>query len=201
MKSRAMTVFALAGVAFLAVACPGGDGAERRGQAAATSTTSSTILATTTSSASPAPIEERPEIALVRLLRLRNEAFSNPDPSKADEYLTPECTCYQQERTSLTNLRDKGWRWETPMFEVVGVEVSQASHPDLVTLTVVARRPPERVVDASGALASPQGSGLEPTGYSYLLTRKDGAWKIADNFKLDLSPEVIRQVMARGVPS
>jgi hypothetical protein len=200
-RASALTAFALAGLAFLTVACSGGDPAERRGQAAATSTASSTILATTTSSSSPAAVEERPEVALVRLLRLRNEAFSNPDPSKADAYLTPECTCYQQEQTSLPNLRDKGWHWETPMFEVVGIEVSQASRPDLVTLTVVARRPPERVVDASGALANPQGPGLEPTGYSYLLTRKDGAWKIADNFKLDLSPEVIRQVMARGVPS
>jgi hypothetical protein len=132
---------------------------------------------------------------------MRNDAFSNPDPARADSYIAPECACYQQERMSLTNLQAQGWRWASPMFEVLGVKVVQASNPDLVTLTVVTRRPAERVVNSNGALAKPEGQGEEATGYSYLLVRKDGTWRIGDNFKLDLSPEAIRQIVATGIPS
>jgi hypothetical protein len=187
-------------VAVLASACSGDD-TKPRPQAASTETTASTTPTTIGSTTTSVPADERAEIAVVRLLRLRNQAFAAPDPALADAYLAPECACYQQERTSLTNLQTQGWHWASPMFEVLGVKVTEASKPELVTLTVVTRRPPERVVDSGGALARPQGPGEEATGYSYLLVRKDGAWRIGDNFKLDLSPETIRQVMAAGIPS
>jgi endonuclease/exonuclease/phosphatase (EEP) superfamily protein YafD len=188
-------------VVLLASACSGDDTSEPRPQAATSETTASTTATTIESTTTTIPADERAEVAVVRLLRLRNQAFSAPDPALADGYLAPECACYQQERTSLTNLQMQGWHWASPMFEVLGVKVAEASKPDLVTLTVVTRRPPERVVDSSGALAKPEGPGEEATGYSYLLVRKDGAWRIGDNFKLDLSPEAIQQIMAAGVPS
>ena len=187
-------------VAVLAPACSGDD-AKPRPQAATSETTASTTATTIGSTTTTVPADERADVAVVRLLRLRNQAFAAPDPALADAYLAPECACYQQERTSLTNLRTQGWHWASPMFEVLGVKVTEASKPELVTLTVVTRRPPERVVDSGGALARPQGPGEEATGYSYLLVRKDGAWRIGDNFKLDLSPETIRKVMAAGIPS
>ena len=187
-------------VAVLASACSADD-TKPRPQAASTETTASTTPTTIGSTTTTVPADERAEIAVVRLLRLRNQAFAAPDPALADAYLAPECACYQQERTSLNNLQTQGWHWASPMFEVLGVKVTEASKPELVTLTVITRRPPERVVDSGGALARPQGPGEEATGYSYLLVRKDGAWRIGDNFKLDLSPETIRQVMAAGIPS
>lgn len=169
-----------------------------------TTTTATTSMASTTSSTpSPPPAppaEPRIERVLADLLQRRNQLFAAPDPAGADGYLAAQCPCYDQERTSLATLRDKGWHWTTPMFDVVGVRVADRKQADLVTLTAVVRRPPERVVDQTGNLATPEGPGLEPTGYSFLLTRQGESWKIADNFKLDLPADMIRQIMAEGVP-
>ncbi|MGH9011609.1 MAG: hypothetical protein ACRDYF_17460, partial [Acidimicrobiia bacterium] len=150
------------------VACSQGAGKEEdRSQAKVVTTNSST---TTTAAASPAPtqppVEPRVERVLASLLQRRNEVFAAPDPLRVDEYLAPNCSCYADERNSLTTLRDKGWHWATPMFEVLGVRVADRKQPDLVTLTAVVSRPPERVVDQTGNLATPEGPGIEPAGYS-----------------------------------
>lgn len=201
-RRRPMRGGVVIGLALLA-ACSSSDGKQR--MASDTQSTSTTTSAVTTSSATlpaTAPAAEpRIERVLADLLQRRNQAFSAADPVRIDEYLAPQCSCYPQERTSLTSLRDKGWHWATPMFEVAGVRVSKQQRPDLVVLTAVIRRPPERVVDQAGNLATPQGPGLEPTGYSFLLQHIDGMWKIADNFKLDLTPDLIRQITAEGIPS
>ncbi len=200
MRSRTVMACGLVIVGLVTAACSSGDNSPPR-QAVGTTSTSGPTTSTTASTPTSAPAEERAEVAVVRLLRLRNEAFSNPDPARADAYLAPDCACYAQDRSSLANLQTRGWRWESPMFEVLGVKVAGGKDPKLVTLTVVTRRPPERVVDASGALAKPEGPGEDATGYSYLLVRKDGSWRIGDNFRLDLAPEVIRQVIAGGMPA
>jgi len=191
-------------VMLVLLACSSSGGKERNASKAEPTSTTTSATAATTSTTSPAPTpaaEPRIELVLADLIKRRNQAFSAPDPAHADEYLASQCSCYAQERTSLTTLRDKGWHWETPMFELVGVRVTDRERADLVILTAVVRRPPERVVDQAGNLATAQGSGLEPTGYSFLLNRVDGVWKIADNFKLDLTPELIRQITAEGIPS
>ncbi|MEW6474318.1 MAG: hypothetical protein AB1679_18860 [Actinomycetota bacterium] len=195
----------LVGIALLASLTGCSRGADKKqdlSQANGVTTSSSTI---TTVAASPTttqpPMESRVERVLANLLQRRNEVFAAPDPARVDEYLTPHCSCYADERNSLTTLRDKGWHWATPMFEVLGVRVADRRQPDLVTLTAVVSRPPERVVDQAGNLATPQGPGLEPTGYSFLLSRETGTWKIADTFGLRLAPETIRQIIAEGVPS
>lgn len=205
MRSPTATACGIVLVGLVGAACSSSGDSKPRPQAVATTSTTGSTVSTTAStspstSTSAAP-EERAEVAVVRLLRMRNDAFSNPHPARADAYLAPECTCYAQERSSLANLQTQGWRWESPMFEILGVRVAGGKDPNLVTLTVVTRRPPERVVDTSGALAKPMGPGEDAAGYSYLLARKDGSWRIGDNFKLELSPEVIRQIIAAGVPS
>ena len=202
MKARVLPVAILVALAFVVVACSSSDGSKPHGKVASTTSTSASTTSTSAASTTTSSVgNQRADVGVVGLLNLRNEAFANPDPARVDAYLAPECTCYQQERSSLANLQTHGWHWSTPMFEVLGVKVAEASKPDLVTLTVVTRRPPERVVDSSGALARPQGPGEDATGYSYLLVHKDGMWRIGDNFKLDLSPEAIRQIMAAGIPS
>jgi hypothetical protein len=87
------------------------------------------------------------------------------------------------------------------MFEVLGVRLEKQLRAELVSLTVVASRPSETVVDASGALAVPAGAGLPPTGYGYVLTQQNGVWKIADTYKLDLTSELLDQIISQGVPS
>jgi hypothetical protein len=200
MRIRGALVASLA----LLAACSSSDSKERHASDAQPTSTTTSAPSTTSSTTAPttAPAAQpRIERVLADLLERRNQTFSTPDPARADDYLAPQCSCYTQERTSLTTLRDKGWHWATPMFEVVGVRVSKQERPDLVVLTAVIRRPPERVVDQAGNLTTPQGPGLEPTAYSFLLHRIDGTWKIADNFKLDLAPDLIRQISAEGIPS
>lgn len=195
------------GVVLLAIlaACSRGGGKKQDPSQAKVVTTTSSSSMTTTVSAPPVTtkptVEPRVERILANLLQRRNEVFAAPDPLRVDEYFAAQCGCYADERNSLTTLRDKGWYWATPMFEVLGVRVTDQKQPDLVTLTAVVSRPPERVIDQAGNLATPEGPGLEPTGYSFLLSRETGAWKIADTFGLSLTPGAIQQITAGGVPS
>lgn len=200
MTRRALRTSVVFLIGVFAVACSSSGNAKGPGEAVSTTTTTAATTSTTLAPITSAPpAEERAEVAVTRLLRARNETFSNPDPARVDDYLAHECPCYEQERSSLANLQSHGWRWASPMFEVLGVRVAGGKDPNLVTLTVVTRRPPERVVDSSGALAKPEGPGESPTGYSYLLSRQGGQWRIADNFKLELSQDVIQQIVAEGV--
>jgi hypothetical protein len=185
-------------------ACSGDDDAgESSGAAGATT---STTASTTTSTFVPitsttAPASDRIEAVVARLLQARNNAFQRPDPAQVDSYLSSGCDCYAEEKATLENLQSRGWHWETPMFEVLGVRVADQAQPEVATLTVVARRPPERVVDAAGALVKPQGPGQEPTGYSFVLVQRDGGWRVGGEVKLDLEPAVLEQITREGVPS
>jgi hypothetical protein len=189
-------------LALVATACSGDDDNESQASKQKSSTTTSaTVTAADPTTSTSVPGPERIEATVVRLLQSRNEAFRQPDPARVDEYLSSGCSCYEDERATLQNLQSRGWHWETPMFEVLGVRVVEQDRPGLATLTVVARRPPERVVDANGALVKPAGSGQKPTGYSILLVQRDGAWRIGDNAELDLRPDLLDEIIREGVPS
>lgn len=199
-RLAAMLILALA---FVATACSTDDDTEssRSPKPKATTTTATTVRtgeATTSTSVSGS---ERIETTMVQLLQLRNEAFRQPDPARVDAYLSPGCGCYEQDRAALQNLQSRSWHWETPMFEVLGVRVVEQDRADLSRLTVVAQRPPERVVDVNGALVKPEGSGQKPIGYSFLLVRRDGAWRIGDSVELDLRPDLLEEIIREGIPS
>lgn len=184
--------------------CSGDDDA-RETSGAAGATTSTTASTTTTTvvpiTSTTEPASDRIEAVVARLLQARNNAFHRPDPAQVDSYLSSGCDCYAQEKATLENLKSRGWHWETPMFEVLGVRVAEQGQPEVVTLTVVARRPPERVVDAAGVLVKPQGPGQEPTGYSFVLVQRDGGWRVGGEVKLDLEPAVLEQITRGGFPS
>lgn len=197
-----LAALALVALALVAGACSGDDDSESSEASKPKATTTSTTAPAedaTTSTSPPGP--ERIEVTVVRLFEARNEAFRQPDPARVDAYLSPGCSCYEQERATLQNLQSRGWHWETPMFELLGVRVVEHDRVDVATLTVVARRPPERVVDANGTLVKPEGSGQKPIGYSVLLVQRDGAWRIGDNTELDLRPDLLDEIIREGIPS
>lgn len=201
---RIAPVLALSLVITVPSACSSGDD-DRESSGNAGTTTSSTAPMTTSTvvptTSTTAPASDRVEAVVARLLQTRNEAFQRSDPAGVDSYLSSGCDCYAEEKATLENLQSRGWHWETPMFEVLGVRLAEQGQPEVATLTVVARRPPERVVDAAGALVKPQGPGQEPTGYSFVLVQRDGGWRIGGEVKLELEPAVLEQIMREGIPS
>lgn len=161
----------------------------------------------TTAGGDAAPSTSGPEsagrdgaAAFVRLMRLRNEVYMAPEPERVDRYVAPECPCYDAERQALTELEQNGWRWVTPVLQVVGLRVDESSD-DRVTMTVVGSRPGERVESGPGELVQPQGEGLAPTGFRAVVVRREGAWRIADFAPLELDPAAIEEVIQAGLPA
>lgn len=201
---RTASLIVLSLVVTVGSACSSDD--DDRESSRAAGATTSTAAAMTTSTVVPttsttSPASDRVEAVVARLLQARNEAFQRPDPAQVDSYLSSGCDCYTEEKATVQNLQSRSWHWETPMFEVLGVRVADQAQPGVATLTVVSRRPPERVVDAAGALVKPQGPGQEPTGYSFVLVQRDGGWRIGGEVKLELDPAVLEQIMREGIPS
>lgn len=137
--------------------------------------------------------------ALVELMKIRIAVYRAPDPARVDNYLSPECACYEAERRAVAELQENGWRWVTPVLQVVGLRVDEES-PDRAVVTIVATRPGERVEDAGTALVRPQGPGLAPTGFRVVVARRDSAWKIIEFAAAELAPETIDEILRRGLP-
>jgi hypothetical protein len=176
----------------LAAGCgSGGDG----GDASATTTTTAPPGTTTTTA--PTRIEG----VLVALLTVRNKVFSAPDPARVGEYLLAECRCAEEDRTALAELKSKSHRWATPIVQLEGVRVAERKGPDEVVLTALASRPPEQIVDSTNTqVGLSKGRGLTPTGFRFVLMRKDGAWRIADVSPQDLPDEEKKKLFAEGIP-
>ena len=187
---RRLIPLALAALLVAGACGSGGDGEE----ASETTTTSAPAPTTTT-----AP--KRIEGVLIALLTVRNQIFSAPDPARVGEYLLAECRCAEEDTAALTELKEKSHRWATPIVQLEGARVTERKGPDEVVLTAVASRPPEQIVDPTNTqVGLSKGRGLTPSGFRFVLKRKDGVWRIADVGPQNLPDEEMRKLIAEGIP-
>lgn len=182
-------------LALAALLVAGACGSDGDGDKASETTTTSAPAPTTTT----AP--KRIEGVLIALLTVRNQVFSAPDPARVGEYLLAECRCAEEDTAALTELKKKSHRWATPIVQLEGARVTERKGPDEVVLTAVASRPPERIVDPTNTqVGLSKGKGLTPSGFRFVLERKDGVWRIADVAPQNLPEEEMRKLIAEGIP-
>jgi hypothetical protein len=180
-------------VAFVSLACGGGDKPED----ASSSTTTMAAPATTAAVAAPTRVEQ----VLAQLLALRNQIFSSPDPNRVAEYALSECPCAEEDSKSLKGLSVRFEHWESPQLELRGVRVASRPNADEVVLEAVVGRPPERVVYRSGALIQGQGQGLPNFPARFVLRRRDGNWRLAEVANLQLPQATVDTIAAAGIPT
>lgn len=184
-------------VAVVGGAC-GGSGGDN-GDAAARSTTTTAVAstATTTPPATPTRVEQ----VLAQLLVVRNQIFSSPDANRVGEYAMAECPCSEEDKRSLAGLAQRFEHWASPQLELRGARVASRPGADEVVLEAVVGRPPERVVNRTGALIRGQGQGLANFPVRFVLRRGDGNWRLAEVGNIELSPETVEAIADAGVPS
>ena len=183
-----------------AVACTGGDddGASSSTSTteAETSTTTTTEPSTTTSALST---DDQLRQTVVDLLETRNEILMNPDPARVEEWLSPECSCFQFEHDQVANLAAAGHHYGGKDFILMGVRVSDRD-PQAPIFTVALRTDAFPVLDASGTEVD-QVAPLDPRGISVIIARREGLWMVIDlTFLAQLEPEVLNAVIAEGLP-
>lgn len=186
-------------VAAVGVACGGSGGGNGDATAGSTTTTAATASSTTTTAAPASPT--RVEQVLARLLTVRNEIFSSPDANRVGEYAVDECPCSGEDRTSLAGLAQRSEHWARPQLELRGARVASRPGADEVVLEAVVGRPPERVVNRTGALIRGQGQGLPNFPARFVLRRRDGSWRLAEVGNIELPPETVEAIATAGVPS
>jgi hypothetical protein len=174
----------------------GGDGEETSG-----STTTTAAAASSTATTVPPAAPTRVEQVLAQLLVVRNQIFSSPDANRVGEYALDECPCSEEDRTSLTGLAKRLERWASPQLELRGARVASRPGADEVVLEAVIGRPPERVVNRTGALIRGQGQGLPDFPARFVLRRRDGNWRLAEVGNIELPPETVKAIADAGVPS
>ncbi len=182
-------------VAVVGLAC-GGDKPE---DASSSTTTAAAPASTATTVAVAAPT--RVEQVLAQLLALRNQIFSSPDPNRVAEYALAECPCAEEDSKSLKGLSVRFEHWDSPQLELRGVRVASRPNADEVVLEAVVGRPPERVVNRSGAVIRGQGQGLPNFPARFVLRRRDGNWRLAEVANLELPQATVDAIAAGGVPS
>jgi len=185
-----MSLVALAG------ACGGADGEENGG-----STTTTVVPVSSTATTEPLPEPTRVEQVLARLLAVRNQVFAAPDANRVGEYAADECPCAEQDRTSLVDLAERVHHWASPQLELRGARVASRPGPDEVALEAVVGRPPERIVNRTGAVIGGQGQGLPNFPARFVLRRRDGNWRLAEVGSLELPPDAVAAIVAAGVPT
>ena len=193
--SRALVVITTATV--LAGAC-GGGGSDGGEDAGSTTTTAAPPSSTTVTTTVPTRIEQ----VLAQLLVVRNQIFSSPDPNRVTEYALAECPCAEEDRTSLEGLVKRFEHWDTPQLELRGARVAERTGPDRVVLEAVVGRPPERVVNRSGAIIGGLGQGLPDFPVRFVLRRgADSRWRLAEVGTIELPQAEVEAIAAAGVPT
>ncbi|MGH8975803.1 MAG: hypothetical protein ACRD0C_21670, partial [Acidimicrobiia bacterium] len=180
------------------VACGGDGNSEQGGGSTATTAAPAPTTATTaTVAANPTRVEQ----VLAQLLAVRNQIFSSPDPNRVAEYALAECPCAEEDRKSLQGLSVRFEHWDSPQLELRGARVAARPGTDEAVLEAVVGRPPERVVNRTGALIRGQGQGLPNFPVRFVLRRRDGNWRLAEVANTELPPATVDAIAAAGVPT
>jgi hypothetical protein len=187
-------------VAVAGAACGGGSGGGDGEQAARSTTTTAAAVASTATTA-PVANPTRVEQVLAQLLTVRNQIFSSPDPNRVAEYALAECPCAEEDRKSLVGLAERFRHWASAQLELRGVRVATRPGADEVVLEAVVGRPPERVINRTGAVVGGQGQGLANFPARFVLRRRDGNWRLAEVGNIELPPATVDAIAAAGVPS
>ena len=186
-------------LAAVAGACGGGSGGGDGEQAAASTTTVATLASTATTASVTTPT--RVEQVLAQLLAVRNQIFASPDANRVAEYALVECPCAEEDKKSLVGLAARFEHWDSPQLELRGARVATRPGADEVVLEAVVGRPPERVINRTGALIRGQGQGLPNFPVRFVLRRRDGNWRLAEVTNIELPPATVEAIAAAGVPS
>jgi hypothetical protein len=193
-------VAAVISLAALGSACGGGSGGGDGEQVAGlTTTTTLTVASTATTALVTTPT--RVEQVLAQLLAVRNQIFSSPDANRVPEYALAECPCAEEDKKSLAGLATRFEHWDSPQLELRGARVATRPGADEVVLETVVGRPPERVINRTGALIRGQGQGLPNFPVRFVLRRRDGNWRLAEVGNIQLPPATVEAIAAGGVPS
>lgn len=187
-------------LAALSGACGGGSDGGNGEQATGSTTTTAAAVASTATTA-PTADPTRVGQVLARLLAVRNQVFSSPDANRVAEYALAECPCSEEDRRSLEGLAKRFRHWDSPQLELRGARVASRPGADEVVLEAVVGRPPERIINRTGALIGGQGQGLPNFPVRFVLRRRDGNWRLAEVGNIELPPATVDAVVAAGVPS
>lgn len=196
-------------VALLAAACGGDDAASP------IPTTESTRFlptapptddtATTAAPTTPTTIDADTEFrrAAVELFELRNEIHRQfpVDPARVDEYVDDDCPCRASELERLTRFQAEGLHWDGDGVVPLGVRIDPVAEglplPPTPAMTLVARQPPIRVVDAAGNVHG-QLEDADLVAYGVVVERSDtGTWRMrilesAPEFRRDLANQIVQ---------
>jgi hypothetical protein len=179
--------------------CGGGSGGGNGEESAGSTTTAAAVASTATTA--PLANPTRVEQVLARLLTLRNQVFSSPDAKRVTEYALDECPCSEEDRKSLAGLATRFHHWDSPQLELRGARVASRPGADEVVLEAVVGRPPERIINRTGAVIGGQGQGLPNFPVRFVLRRRDGNWRLAEVGNIELPQETVDAIVAAGVPS
>ena len=183
-----------------AAACTGGDddGASSSTSTteAETSTTTTTEPSTTTSALST---DDQLRQTVVDLLETRNEILMNPDPARVEEWLSPECSCFQFEHDQVANLAAAGHHYGGKDFVLLGVRLTDPD-PQFPLALVVISGDAVPIVDVAGTQVDEvPASGV--AGIGVTLERDAGKWVVSDlKLLTELDPAVRDAVMEEGLP-
>jgi len=132
----------------------------------------------TTTSTTIAPTDW--QVGVARVTALENELFSNPDPSRVQEIMTTDCTCYNSTTQRLTTLKEQGRHVDGDNLKVDSVTLHQQISPDEVRAFVVISDNGRPIVDSQDKVieTSPK---ADRAGLLYLMIKgTDNQWRIAD---------------------
>lgn len=108
-----------------------------------------------------------------------NDLFMNPDPARVDEFVDPECECYDQFKELLRGLAEKGERYDRATAELVKTRLLDHPAPGEARVVVTLRSPAPRLLDRNGdviqTLEEFEGDA------EYVLRRSpSGQWRLLD---------------------
>ncbi|MGQ0615453.1 MAG: hypothetical protein ACT4PW_00425 [Acidimicrobiia bacterium] len=137
----------------------------------------------------------------VELVRARNAAYLDPDPTVIERTVARGCTCWEAEYGVMNNLLRAGVHWTKAPFEILGIRLDLVQEPD-VFVTMAVKVDEKSVVDEAGNLIEPRAAEPRPSGLELSLFHDDdGIWRIGQIASLDdLRPEVVDALIAEGLP-
>ena len=112
------------------------------------------------------------------MIEYGNYLYQHPDPEKVDEYILPNCTCFQDTVDKLSGLQERSWHVDGDDVSIVSVALLDRSDPNVAILDVVLKSNNRPIVDSHGGVKE-AGIVGPPRHITYVLRlQNNGEWRI-----------------------
>ncbi len=120
------------------------------------------------------------EAGLAQIIKVENDLFMAPDPSRVGEIMLTECACYADTVSRLTNLKTKGYHVDGANVVITRAQKVDEPAANQVRMVVDVKPDGKPGVDASGKEVFPSPVGYFPPEIYTIEKGQDGIWRIAD---------------------